>query len=110
MSKLPGSKGQYKFAASTFGDGADNPKDPSQLNQQQKNRAVTLLFNDVSEVDVTLAASPNNEVSPRFFTFVMRPSLLCALTVLPGMKKPLKALEYTPPLEYPIACGDGMYF
>lgn len=104
------SSSMYKFSASTFGDGTDNPHDPSSLTSQQKNRAVTFLYENIDEVHVTVAASPNTEVSPRFFTFVMRPSLLCAVTLTAGAPKPLGFLDYNPPLEYALNCGDHMYF
>uniref|UniRef100_A0A7S4SSD0 Lipoyl-binding domain-containing protein n=1 Tax=Alexandrium monilatum TaxID=311494 RepID=A0A7S4SSD0_9DINO len=67
--------GSRTFRSSTFGTGADNPKDPANLSKQQKNRAVSFRFRNFRSVDVTFAASKGLE--PRFFTFVAYPALIC---------------------------------
>jgi len=89
-----------QFMSSTFGTGQDNPTDPMFLTQQQKNRAVSLMFSNVTELRVTLAASPGE--GPRFFTFVARPSLLCAVTVQTGFVPPLPDLPLEPPMQKPV--------
>mmetsp|Transcript_51177 Transcript_51177/g.118951 ORF Transcript_51177/g.118951 Transcript_51177/m.118951 type:complete len:350 (+) Transcript_51177:71-1120(+) len=71
--------GKTKFMSSTMGNGRDNPKDPTALTVQQKNRAVTLEFENFQELNITLGCTPGNYA--RYFMFVARPSLLCAQTV-----------------------------
>lgn len=47
--------GAVRFDSSMPGTGKDNPKDPMHLNERQKNRGVTFLFDSVSRFRVTLA-------------------------------------------------------
>eukprot|EP00411_Alexandrium_monilatum_P047522 CAMPEP_0175461424 /NCGR_PEP_ID=MMETSP0095-20121207/68153_1 /TAXON_ID=311494 /ORGANISM="Alexandrium monilatum, Strain CCMP3105" /LENGTH=224 /DNA_ID=CAMNT_0016762477 /DNA_START=53 /DNA_END=728 /DNA_ORIENTATION=- len=68
-----------KFMSSMPGSGSDNPRDPLALTVQQKNRAVTIEFDDFSELNVTLGCTSGRYA--RYFMFVARPSLLCARTV-----------------------------
>uniref|UniRef100_A0A7S2NK09 Uncharacterized protein n=1 Tax=Alexandrium andersonii TaxID=327968 RepID=A0A7S2NK09_9DINO len=103
-----GEHGRKRFCASTYGTGADNPKDPMSLTQQQMNRAVTALFNDVLEIDIKMSASAGK--GPRFFTFVMRPSLLCALALQKGAKPPESDLLYHLPLQQPATCDNHKTF
>jgi len=70
--------GFTRFTASTVGTGDDNPHDPLALTIQQKNRAVTLEFQPLGELDAELGCSAGPH--PRYFTFVGRPSLVCATT------------------------------
>mmetsp|Transcript_91654 Transcript_91654/g.285673 ORF Transcript_91654/g.285673 Transcript_91654/m.285673 type:complete len:1022 (-) Transcript_91654:447-3512(-) len=88
------------FAASTEGTGADNPTDPMFLTDQQKNRAVTAMYEGVDEVNVRVGAEPG--ATARFFTLVHRPSLLCAITVSLGFQPPLPNLIYKPPMQAPV--------
>mmetsp|Transcript_112127 Transcript_112127/g.250523 ORF Transcript_112127/g.250523 Transcript_112127/m.250523 type:complete len:957 (-) Transcript_112127:120-2990(-) len=71
--------GYSEFKATTEGSGEDNPDDPSLLTSQQKNRAVSLVYSNLQTATVTIAASKGK--TPRFFMFVARPSVLCAVTV-----------------------------
>jgi hypothetical protein len=87
--------GRTSFKASTYGTGEDNPENPMFLTDQQKNRAVSLIFDKFHEHKVTLAAT--HGATPRFFTFIGRPSLLCAATVQEGYKP----TSTTPPPKYP---------
>mmetsp|Transcript_91653 Transcript_91653/g.285664 ORF Transcript_91653/g.285664 Transcript_91653/m.285664 type:complete len:1020 (-) Transcript_91653:377-3436(-) len=89
-----------RFSASTEGTGADNPTDPMFLTAQQKNRAVTALYENVDEVSVRVGAGPG--ATARFFTMVSRPSLLCALTVQTGFRPPLPNLIYRMPMQAPV--------
>jgi hypothetical protein len=68
----------WVFTATTEGDGSDNPVDPMTLTEQQRNRAVTLTFRKINEFNVTMASTSG--WMPRYFTFLGRPSVLCALT------------------------------
>uniref|UniRef100_A0A7S4SQ79 Uncharacterized protein n=1 Tax=Alexandrium monilatum TaxID=311494 RepID=A0A7S4SQ79_9DINO len=100
--------GATKFEASTFGDGHDNPTDPMFLTHQQKNRAVTAFYRNVKEVSFRIGAGAG--VGPRFFTFVGRPSLLCAVTVQEGFKPPLPDISAKPPMQVGIKAGEGERF
>jgi hypothetical protein len=68
------------FTATTEGTGDDNPSDPTVLTVQQKNRAVTLEFEDTKSIDFEIGATAG--ATGRVFSFVFRPSLLCAKTKL----------------------------
>jgi len=68
------------FTATTEGTGEDNPSDPTELTVQQKNRAVTVVFEDTDSFLFEVGASPGK--TGRVFSFVFRPSLLCAKTKL----------------------------
>jgi hypothetical protein len=46
-------KGGHYFKATRYGTGADNPKDPLKLTQQQQNRAVTFQFMEKSEFEAS---------------------------------------------------------
>jgi hypothetical protein len=70
--------GSTSFAASKEGNGADGPVDPLMLTIQQKNRAVTLEWENFTEFELELGCSTGWH--PRYFTFVARPSLWCAQT------------------------------
>lgn len=66
------------FTATKEGTGEDNPKTPTELTVQQKNRAVTLEFEDLTEFKFAVGVTPGK--TGRVFSFVFRPSLLCAKT------------------------------
>lgn len=68
------------FYATLEGTGDDNPSDPLLLTKQQKDRAVTIEFADVTKFDFEIGASPGK--TARVFSFVFRPSLLCAKTTV----------------------------
>jgi len=70
--------GSTTFTAGKEGNDDDGPEDPLMLTIQQKNRAVTLEWANVTEFELELGCSTGWH--PRFFTFVARPSLWCALT------------------------------
>lgn len=70
------------FEASTVGSFDDNPVDPLLLTQQQKNRAVTVIFSNVNEVEVILGAGHAKDPGAwRCFEFVLHPVLKCAHTL-----------------------------
>jgi len=66
------------FTATKEGTGADNPTDPIELTREQKDRAVTLELTAVKHVDFEIGASAGR--TGRVFSFVFRPSMLCAKT------------------------------
>jgi len=68
------------FTATTEGTGDDNPSEPTELTVQQKNRAVTVEFEDTAAFVFEVGASAGK--TGRVFSFVFRPSLLCAKTKL----------------------------
>ena len=77
------SGGSYVFSSSKMGTGHDNPKDPDQLTVAQKKKGVTLQYQMKSGVKLTLGAEEGGTAhKDRGFTFTLRPSLLCAKTVL----------------------------
>lgn len=77
------SEGSLVFSASKMGTGHDNPKDPDQLTIAQKKKGVTLQYQMKSGVKLTLGAEEGGtEHKDRGFTFTLRPSMLCAKTVL----------------------------
>lgn len=74
--------GSSTFRASVEGNGDDNPTNPLVLTTQQKNRAVTLTWDDMHSIPFTVGASEGK--TARVFQFVIRPSLLCAYTFANG--------------------------
>jgi len=68
------------FTATVEGTGDDNPKDPDALTVQQKNKAVTVELRHANAINFEVGASPGE--TGRVFSFVLRPSLLCADTKL----------------------------
>jgi len=71
--------GKTRFTSSQPGSGADNPKDPTALTVQQKNRAVSLEYKDFAELKFTMGCGTGRYA--RYFMFVLRPSLVCATTM-----------------------------
>merc|ERR1712176_1480592 len=87
------------MGATTEGTGEDNPKDPTELTEQQKDRAVTVEFENVKHFDFEIGASKGK--TDRVFSFVFRPSLLCAKTKIhkhlypaTGAKAPIHPLKH----------------
>jgi len=80
------------FFATKEGNGDDNPSDPTELTVLLKNRAVTVEFEDTDEFFFEVGASAGQ--TGRVFSFVFRPSLLCAKTKLEdGTLVPAKGAE-----------------
>mmetsp|Transcript_45865 Transcript_45865/g.105919 ORF Transcript_45865/g.105919 Transcript_45865/m.105919 type:complete len:339 (-) Transcript_45865:177-1193(-) len=73
-------EGSTTFRASKEGSGDDNPDDPLALTVLQKNRAVSFEFENEEGAIFQLGASLGE--TARVFSFVMRPALRCASTVL----------------------------
>jgi len=68
--------GEYMvFKASTRGTASDNPRDPSRLTIQQRNRAVMMKFTDIEGIEIELGTTKGPHT--RAFNFVARPSLEC---------------------------------
>lgn len=68
--------GLTRFSATAVGGMVDNPQDPNLLTTQQKNRVVTLTFDDASGVEATLDCSTGANSCD--FMFAASPSLVCA--------------------------------
>jgi len=66
------------FTATKEGTGDDNPKDPMELTKEQKDKAVTVEFENIKHFDFEIGASKG--FTARVFSFVFRPSMICALT------------------------------
>merc|ERR1712113_901119 len=82
-----------RFEAYEFGDGDDNPTDPLHLTREQKDRTVTVKFENTSSFEFEIGADVGCERymqgimygggecvggGGRVFTFVLQASLLCA--------------------------------
>jgi hypothetical protein len=67
----------HTFRGTTVGDFADNPQHPWSLTQQERNRAVSLLYADMHSVQVTVGTSSTGADSFRVIQFVGWPTLLC---------------------------------
>jgi len=67
--------GSVRYDSSTPGTGKDNPKDPMLLNERQKNRAVTFLFDSLSEWTVSLGTG-EGPPSGRNFMFSGKSSVV----------------------------------
>uniref|UniRef100_A0A7S0FL21 Uncharacterized protein n=1 Tax=Pyrodinium bahamense TaxID=73915 RepID=A0A7S0FL21_9DINO len=75
-----GASGDATFTASREGDGRDNPTDPLSLTALQKNRAVSVEFENADLMTFELGASEGQTL--RQVKFVLRPALRCADTKL----------------------------
>lgn len=56
----------YQYTSSTKGSGKDNPTDPMALTEQQKNRAVTFMFHDISAFDARFEAMKPTKTGRNF--------------------------------------------
>jgi len=70
--------GSTTFTATREADGTDNPEDPLFLTMMQKHKSVTLEFENVEKIPVTIGASDGK--THRVFMFTARPVLRCAQT------------------------------
>jgi len=78
--------GLTRFTATAVGAVVDNPSDPNLLTIQQKKRAVTLTFEDTSELEATLACSSGTTDCD--FMFSAGPALTCAFGAGPPTLPP----------------------
>lgn len=90
--------GYTVFTATKEGTGDDNPSDPVSLSPLQKDRAISIEFEDKSKIDWEVGVSAGH--TARVFSFVFRPSLLCAKTKIgsdyfpaTGSKAPIIAVH-----------------
>lgn len=67
--------GAVRFDSSMPGTGKDNPKDPMDLNERQKNRVATFLFDSVSSWRITLSIG-GGPPSGRNFMFAGKSSVV----------------------------------
>lgn len=100
--------GSTSFKGTTFGTGDDNPADPTFIGPQQKRRAVTLIFEEASEVTCTFQAKHGSE--PQSFTFTGLAALPCARTAYGDLRPSLRDLDWIPPLQVPVAAGKNEKF
>jgi len=77
-----GDDGYVTFKATTDGYSGDNPTDPLLLTVEQKNKAVTVRYNDADNFEVEMGSENRAGADGHYrgFMFVFRPSLLCAKT------------------------------
>jgi len=120
--QIPQADGRTKFTGSQYGVGEDNPSDPQFLTELQQNRAVSLIFHNFQQKTVTFGATWSEHKSPRSFTMIGRPSLLCARTVPQGYtattQAPMPTSAPAPvllplhmqPGETPVEVDSGMTF
>jgi hypothetical protein len=68
------------FYATVRGNGTDNPTNALQLTMLQKNRAITFIYEHTENLNFELGCTDGKET--RVFSFVFRPVMLCADTLL----------------------------
>jgi len=78
--------GRTRFSTTAVGTVDDNPQDPHLLTVGQKNRVVTLEFQDTSKIEAKLACSVGTIDCD--FMFVASPSLLCSYSFVGPPPKP----------------------
>merc|ERR1740123_2443218 len=71
-----------KFQATQQGGGADNPTESEALTPLMKNKGVTLSYQDTAAAEFEIGASEGG--TERAINFVLRPSLVCAKTIING--------------------------
>jgi hypothetical protein len=74
-----------KFQATEQGGGDDNPTESEALTPLMKNKGVTLSYRDTASAEFEIGASEGG--TERAINFVMRPSLLCAKTIINGKEE-----------------------
>jgi len=84
------------------------PQDPLHLTLEQKHRAVTIVYDQGQNVQVTLKVGKG--VREKAFFYSTRPSIMCADTLLKGQNAPLPDLGYFPPLDKAVVAGEGELF
>lgn len=78
--------GRTRFSTTAVGTVDDNPQDPNLLTVEQKNRVVTLEFQDTSKIEAKFACSVGTMDCD--FMFAASPSLLCSFTPFGPPPKP----------------------
>jgi hypothetical protein len=74
--------GSTTFHATQIGTGADNPEESEGLTPVSKSKGVTLQYQFRNATEFTLGTEEGN--SKRGFLFILRPSMLCAETIIDG--------------------------
>jgi hypothetical protein len=69
-------EGKTKFEASVYGDSKDNPIDPMNMTPLAMNRAVTFLFLDTSEFEISYELRPGGSSAGREVYFAGRSQLV----------------------------------
>jgi hypothetical protein len=98
--------GVTRFGATKEGTGDDNPEESEALAPLMKNKAVTLSYLDRAHAEFTIGAEEGD--SFRGFSFVLRPSLVCAKTKINGKEEDHGAPGIKPPLMDGITPATGM--
>merc|ERR1712008_35382 len=91
--------GRTRFSTTAVGTVDDNPQDPHLLTVGQKNRVVTLEFQDTSKMEAKLACSAGPTDCD--FMFAASPSLLCSFTPFGPPPKPPVTHTATPTMTTP---------
>jgi hypothetical protein len=96
--------GSTRFGATKQGWGKDNPTESEALETNMKNKAVTLSYLDRASAEFEIGAS-EGEIF-RGFNFVLRPSIVCAKTIINGKEEdPLNT--HIPGITLPLM--DGLH-
>jgi hypothetical protein len=98
--------GVTRFGATKEGTGADNPKESEALAPLMKNKAVTLSYLNHGPAEFTIGAEAGDTF--RGFSFVLRPSLVCAKTKINGKEEDHGAPGIRPPLMDGSTPATGM--
>jgi len=94
--------GATMFHATQRGEGSDNPNESEALSPVMKSKGVTLSYFNRAAANFTIGAEEGHTI--RGFNFVLRPSLLCAKTVVKGKwEDPLNTS--LPGVELPLMDG-----
>jgi len=98
--------GVSRFGATKKGTGDDNPKESEALAPLMKNKAVTLSYLNREHAEFTIGAEEGKTF--RGFSFVLRPSLVCAKTKINGKEEDPGAPGIKPPLMDGSTPATGM--
>jgi hypothetical protein len=74
------------WRSSTYGTSKDNPRDKQHMTQEQRDRALTVLFENTGEFEITLAVLPGEDGCKdygRTFLYDFRPALVNETMVRP---------------------------
>lgn len=85
--------GQTCFEATVFGETSDNPINPLKMNTQQKNRAVTLLFENTAEFELTYETTPGGNARGREVFFAGKSQLATDPCGGPEGRQPARSVK-----------------
>eukprot|EP00419_Tripos_fusus_P014145 CAMPEP_0172737590 /NCGR_PEP_ID=MMETSP1074-20121228/118036_1 /TAXON_ID=2916 /ORGANISM="Ceratium fusus, Strain PA161109" /LENGTH=1088 /DNA_ID=CAMNT_0013567017 /DNA_START=1 /DNA_END=3267 /DNA_ORIENTATION=- len=93
------------FSGTKQGKPEEHPMDPLHLTKEQQHRAVTVVYDQRENIQLTLKVGKGAGAKAFFYSMTA-----CAETLLDGQSPPLPDLGYFPPLDKAVIAGRGERF